>query len=152
MSGYATPQNILRTSCFWPSIFKDCILAVRSCHACQIYQRKMHASRSPLHPIIIVGPFSKWGIDYMTCNLRSARGHGYIIIVIDYFMNWAEAMPTLSNDSKTSAQFLFNHVISRFEVPQAIVTDHGYHFHGHMMAESTIQLGLRHDSSTPYYA
>eukprot|EP00253_Pinus_taeda_P006767 PITA_06767 len=60
-------------------------------------------------------------------------------------------MPTLSEDGHTAAQFLFNHVISRFGVPQAIVTDHGKHFHNHMMAELITQLGLRHDSSTSYH-
>ena len=60
-------------------------------------------------------------------------------------------MPTLTEDGHTAAQFLFNHVISRFGVLQAIVTDHGKHFRNHMMVELTTQLGLRHDSSTPYY-
>lgn len=77
----------------------------------------MHAPPSPLHPFITISPFTKWGIDYMTCNLRLAKGYGYIIVVVDYFTKWAEEMPTLSNDGKTSAQFLFNHVISRFGVP-----------------------------------
>ena len=95
MSGYATAQNILRAGYFWPSIFKDCILAVRSCHECQIYQWKMIAPPAPLHLVITIGPFSKWGIGYMTCNPCSARGHGYIIVAIDYFTKWAEAMPTL---------------------------------------------------------
>eukprot|EP00253_Pinus_taeda_P030407 PITA_30407 len=58
----------------------------------------MHAPPAPLHPIVTVGPFAKWGIDYMTCNPRSAGGHGYIIVVVDYFTKWAEAMPTLSED------------------------------------------------------
>eukprot|EP00253_Pinus_taeda_P006373 PITA_06373 len=98
MSGYATTQNILHAGYFWPSIFKDYILVVRSCHACQIYQRKKCVPPSPLHPFITVGPFSKWDIDYMTCNLRSAGVHGYIIVSIDYFTKWAEATPTLSND------------------------------------------------------
>lgn len=111
----------------------------------------MHVPPSPLHPVVTVGPFAKWGIDFMTCNPRSAGGHGYIIVAIDYFTKWAEAMPTLSNDSKIAAQFLFNHVITRFRVPQAIVTDQGSHFRGHMMTELKTQLGLRHDSSTPYY-
>eukprot|EP00253_Pinus_taeda_P009088 PITA_09088 len=31
------------------------------------------------------------GIDFMTCNPRLVRGHGYIIIVVDYFMKWVEA-------------------------------------------------------------
>ena len=87
---------------------------------------------APLHPIITIGPFSKWGIDYMTCKPCSDGGHGYIIVAIDYFTKWAEGMTTLSNDGKTMAQFLFNHVSSRFEVPQAIVTDHGSHFCNHM--------------------
>ena len=34
---------------------------------------------------------------------------------------------------------------------KAIVTDHGKHFRNHMMTELKTQLGLRHDSSTPYY-
>eukprot|EP00253_Pinus_taeda_P022601 PITA_22601 len=151
MSGYTTTQKILCAGYFWPSIFKDCILVVRSCHECQIYQRKMRAPAAPLHPIVTVRPFAKWGIDYVTCNPRSARGHGYIIVAVDYFTKWAEAMPTLSEDGHTVAQFLFNHVISRFGVPQAIITDHGKHFRNRMMVELTTQLGLRHDSSSPYY-
>eukprot|EP00253_Pinus_taeda_P030032 PITA_30032 len=151
MSGYATTQKILCAGYFWPSIFKDCILVVRSCHECQIYQRKICAPPTPLHLVVTIGPFSKWAIDYMTYNPRSAGGHGYIIISIDYFTKWAEVIPTLSEDGHTTAQFLFNHVISRFGVPQAIVTDHGKHFCNHMMTDLTTQLGLWHDSSTPYY-
>jgi len=36
-------------------------------------------------------------------------------------------------------------------VPQAIITNHGSHFHDYMMADLTSKLGLRHDISTPYY-
>eukprot|EP00253_Pinus_taeda_P030098 PITA_30098 len=150
MSGYATAKKILRAGYFWPSISKHCILIVRSCHKCQIYQRKMRAPPAPLHPVVTVSPFSKWGIDYMTCNPRLAGGHGYIIIVVDYFTKWDEAMPTFSEDGHTAAQFLLNHVISWFGVPQAIVTDHGKHFRNHIMTKLMTQLGLRHDSSTHY--
>jgi len=58
---------------------------------------------------------------------------------------------TLNNNGKTVALFFFNHVVSRFGVPQAIVTDHGSHFRNHMMAKLTAKLGLSHDSFTPYY-
>eukprot|EP00253_Pinus_taeda_P002720 PITA_02720 len=112
MSGYATAKKILHAGYFWPSIFKGCILAICSCHECQIYHQKMHAPPTPLHLVVTVRPFAKWGIDYMTYNPRSSRGHG---------------------------------------VPQAIVIDHDKHFRYHMMTELTTQLGLRHDSSTPYY-
>jgi hypothetical protein len=151
MSGYATAHKILRAGYFWPSLFKDCITAVQKCHACQTYNQKIRSHPAPLHPVVSVGPFAKWGIDFMTCHPHSAGGHGYIIVAVDYFTKWAEAMPTFDNTGKTAALFLFNHVITRFGVPQAIVTDHGSHFRNNMMSELTAKLGLRHDSSTPYY-
>ena len=109
----------------------------------------MRAPPASLHPIIVVGPFAKWGIDSITCNPHSAGGHGYIILAIDYFTKWAEAMPTFAADGKTAANFMLNHVISHFGVPQVIITDHGSHFRNIMMTELTDQLGLCHDSSTP---
>ena len=151
MSEFANAQKILRVGYFWPSLFKDCILAVRKCHACQIYDRKMRAPPAPLHPIITVDPVAKWGIDYMICNPHSAGGHTSIIVAVDYFTKWAEAIPTYNNTGQTAALFLFNHIITRFGVPQSIVTDHGSHFRDHMMVELTSKLGLRHENSTPYY-
>jgi transposase InsO family protein len=87
----------------------------------------------------------------MTCHPHSVGGHGYIIVAVDYFTKWAEAMSTFDNTGNTVALFLFNHVITHFGVPQAIVTDNGSHFRNFMMSEITEKLGLRHDNSTPYY-
>eukprot|EP00253_Pinus_taeda_P006471 PITA_06471 len=132
-------------------MFKDFITAVRSCHACQILDSKSRKPPTPLQPIVVVGPFTKWGIYFMTCNPTSVGGHGYIIVAVDYFTKWAEVMPTLNNNGETVVLFFFNHVVSRFGVPQAIVTDHGSHFHNHMMVELAAKLGLSHNFSTPYY-
>jgi hypothetical protein len=70
---------------------------------------------------------------------------------IDYFMKWAEVMPTFDNTGRTEALFIFNHIIAWFDVPQAIVTDHSSHFRNFMMSKLTKKLGLRHENSTPYY-
>ena len=111
----------------------------------------MHAHPAPLHPVIAVGPFAKWGIDFTTCNPPSAAGHHYIIVAVDYFTKWAEAMLIYTNDARTAALFLFNHVIARFGIPKSIVTDHGTHFCNAMMAELTRMLRLDHEHSSPYY-
>jgi hypothetical protein len=101
--------------------------------------------------VVSVGPFAKWGIDFMTCHPHSAGGHGYIIVAIDYFSKWAEAMPTFDNTGWTTTLFIFNHIIAHFGVPQAIITDHGSHFRNFMMSKLTEKLGLHHENSTPYY-
>ena len=71
----------------------------------------------------------------MACHPASAQGHKYIIVAVDYFTKWVEAMPTYLNDGKTSTLFTFNHIISRFEVPKQLVTNHGSHFQNAMMTE-----------------
>ena len=87
----------------------------------------------------------------MHCNPTSAGGHCYIIVAMEYFTKWVEDMPTYAEDGKTTALFLFNHVIARFGLPQSIVTDHRSHFQNQMMAELSAKLGFRHEKSTPYY-
>jgi hypothetical protein len=151
MSGYATTQNILRVGYFCPSLFKYCILMVHKFHACQTYNNNIQSHPAPIYPIVFMVPVAKWGIEFMTCNPHSARGHGYIIVAMDYFTKWVEVMPTFDNTRKTATLFIFNHIITRFGVPQSTVTDHGTHFHNFMMYDLTDKLGLRHEKSMPYY-
>eukprot|EP00253_Pinus_taeda_P036463 PITA_36463 len=58
-------------------MFKDCITAVRSCHACQNFDSKTRRPPASLQSVVVVGPFAKWGIDFMTCNPTSVGGHGF---------------------------------------------------------------------------
>jgi hypothetical protein len=87
----------------------------------------------------------------MQCKPTLAGGHSYIIVSVDYFTKWAEAMPTFLNGGRTAPLFVFNHIITHFGVPQAIVTDHGSHFLNQMMSELHVKLGFHHDNSPPYY-
>ena len=105
ISGMATAQKILHAGYFWPSIFKYCHDAIKKSPPCQHFYPKKRTHPAPLHPIIAIVPFTKWGIDFMHCKPTSAGGHGYIIIVIDYFTKWAKAMPTYAEDGKTSNLF-----------------------------------------------
>jgi hypothetical protein len=106
---------------------------------------------TPLHPVITVGPFTKWGVDFVDCNPTSAGGHQHIIMVIEYFTKWAEAMPTIKSNGKTATFFMFNQIIARFRIPREIVTDHGSHFQNEMMKELASKLGFKHGHSSPYY-
>jgi hypothetical protein len=95
--------------------------------------------------------FCKWGIDFMTCNPPSSNGHKYIIVAVDYFIKWAEAMPTFINTTNIAARFFFNHVISRFGVPLQLIFDHGKHFDNEIFVELSSRLGFSHKFASPYY-
>jgi hypothetical protein len=111
----------------------------------------MHSHPCPLHPVITVGPFTKWGVDFMDCNLASARGHQHIILDIDYFTKWVEAMPTIKSYGKTATFFVCKQIIAQFEIPSDIVTYHGCHFQNEMMKELEAKLGFKHGHYSPYY-
>ena len=85
----------------------------------------------------------------MHCKPTSAVGHGYIIVAMDYFTKWVEAMPTYVKDVKTTTLFLFNHVIARFGVPQSLVIDHRSYFQNQMMAELSDKLGFTMKTQLP---
>jgi hypothetical protein len=127
-SGLETTQNILRVGYFWPTLIKDCIESVKKFHPCQIFSQKMRAHPTPMFIFIIVGPFTKWGIDFTTCHPASARGNHYIIVAVDYIKKWVEAMKTFNNDGDTSTLFIFNQIVARFNIHKDIFTDHGSHF------------------------
>jgi hypothetical protein len=68
------------------------------------------------------------GVYFMGCKPASAGGHQHIIMVMDYFTKWAEAMPTIKFDGKTATFFVFNQIIDRFVIQREIFIDHGSHF------------------------
>ena len=64
----------------------------------------------------------------MDCNLGSTAGHHHIIVAVDYFTKWAEAMPMIKSDGEIATHFVFNQIIIRFGIPKELVTDHGRNF------------------------
>ena len=150
-SGLETTQNIVRAGYFWPTLIKDCVESIKKCHPCHIFSQKMRAHPAPMFPVIVVSPFTKCRIHFTTCHLASSRGHCYIIVAVDYFTKWVEAMPTFKDDGETTTLFLFNQIIARFGIPREIATDHGSRFQNKIMSELTSNLGLRQEHSSPYY-
>ena len=49
-------------------------------------------------------------------------------MAVDYFMKWDEVMPIVKSNGETAAEFIFNHIITRFGIPKELVTNHGRHF------------------------
>ena len=111
----------------------------------------MQLHPTPLFPVIAVEPLTKWGVDYVTCCTVSTRGNKCIIVIVDYFTKWEEAMPRFKADGETTTYFVFNQIITRFGIPKEIVTDHGSHFQNSMMTELTTMLGFRQEHSSSFY-
>ncbi|XP_024190383.1 uncharacterized protein LOC112194368 [Rosa chinensis] len=83
--------------------------------------------------------------------MREAH-HKFIIVATDFFTKWVKAEPLKEASGATIRQFIFNHIICRFGVPEVLVSDRGAAFMGRDMAQLVADLGIQFIHSTPYYA
>jgi hypothetical protein len=87
----------------------------------------------------------------MTSNPPSRNGHKYIVLAVDYFSKWVEAIPTFNNIADTTTHFFFNHIINLFGVPLHLVSDHGKNFKNEIFVKLSSRLGFSHEFASPYY-
>jgi hypothetical protein len=71
-------------------------------------------------------PFRGWGIDLIgQINPPSSKGHKFVLLDTDYFTKWGEAIPLKKVTSENMVEFVKEHIIYRFGIPQTITTDQG---------------------------
>jgi hypothetical protein len=85
-------------------------------------------------------------------NPPSSKGHQIILAITDYFTKWVEAIPMKSVASKDVINFVKEHIIHRFGIPQTITTDRGSVFISEEFRKFATDMGFKLIRSSPYYA
>ena len=82
----------------------------------------------------------------------SSKGHKFILVATDYFTMWVEAIPLKKVTSANMIDFVKEHIIYRFGIPQTITIDQGTMFTSGEFDEFAIGMGIKVLNSSPYYA
>jgi len=82
----------------------------------------------------------------------SSKNHKFILVATDYFTKWVEAIPLKNVTSKEMIEFVKEHIIYRFGIPQTITTDQGTMFTLDEFKEFATEMGIKLLNSSPYYA
>jgi hypothetical protein len=99
---------------------------------------------SVMNPIIKPWPFTGWGMDMIgKINPPSSKGHQFILAITDYFIKWVEVVPMKSVASKDVINFVKEHVIHRFGIPQTITTDGGSVFISEEFRKFATDMGIK---------
>jgi transposase InsO family protein len=85
-------------------------------------------------------------------NPPSSNDHQYILAIMDCFTKWVEPIPMKSVTSKDVINFIKEHVIHRFGIPQTIMTDGGSIFISEEFRKFATGMGIKLIRSSPYYA
>ena len=73
----------------------------------------------------------------------------FLLIVTDYFSKWIEAEALSRITDLQIRKFIWTNVITRFGVPEEIVTDNGPQFKSHNFKEFYKDWGIRLSFATP---
>nr|XP_033514004.1 uncharacterized protein K02A2.6-like [Nicotiana tomentosiformis] len=124
---------------------------VRKCHQFQIHGDLIHAPPSYLHSTSVPWPFVAWGMDVIgPIELKSLNGHIFILVAIDYFAKWVEAVTFKFITKKAVVDFVHANIINHFDIPKTIITDNAVNLNSHLMREVCEQFKITHRNSTPY--
>ena len=81
---------------------------------------------------------------------RTARGNLYILVGIDHFSRWPEAVATRTATAEVVAEFLHARIIAQHGTPRELLTDHGSHFASQVISTLCQRYRIRRLMSTPY--
>jgi hypothetical protein len=138
---------------YWLDMLEDCFKYYKGCQAYQRFGKIQIVPASAMNPIIKPWPFRGWGMDMIgKINPPSSKGHQFILAIIDYFTKWVEAVPMKSVTSRDIINFVKEHVIHRFGIPQTITTDGGSVFISNEFKKFATNMGIKLIRSSPYYA
>jgi transposase InsO family protein len=102
------------------------------------------APASMLHPIIKPWPFRGWGLDFVgEVHLSSTKGHQFVLAVIDHFTKWIEAAPLKNMMHHEVINFILEHIIYRFGIPQILMMDQGAAFMSGQFKEFAASLKIK---------
>jgi hypothetical protein len=75
-----------------------------------------------------------------------------VIVTIDYFTKWTEAIPLKNMTHREVIEFITGHIIHRFGIPQTLTTDQGTSFISKEVHEFVDSYGIKLLNSSLYYA
>ncbi|XP_039686960.1 uncharacterized protein [Medicago truncatula] len=152
-AGHKMKWLLFRQGMYWPTMLKDCIEFAKGCQGCQKYAGIQRVPASELHAIIKPWPFRGWALDVIgEIKPTSSKGYRYILVGIDYFTKWIEAIPLKDVTQEEVIRFIQKFIIYRFGIPETITTDQGSVFTGRKIVKFAEDTGFKLLTLTPYYA
>lgn len=116
-----------------------------------MFARKEKLAAFHLQPILVEQPFARWGIDFIgAITPSSSAGHKWILTATDYFTRWTEAI-ALREANEFAVLNFYEDIITRFGVPESIISDNALAFVGSKVTEWAFKNDIFLNTSSNYY-
>jgi ribonuclease HI len=138
---------------YCPTMIVDCFRNYKGCEECQMFDNIQLAPAAMMHHIIKPWPFGGWRLDFIgQIHHPPSKGHHFVLVAIDYFTKWTEVVPIKNMTHKEVIEFITEHIIHRFGIPQTLMTDQDTSFVSGQVREFIESYKIKLLNSSPYYA
>uniref|UniRef100_A0A2N9IY75 Uncharacterized protein n=1 Tax=Fagus sylvatica TaxID=28930 RepID=A0A2N9IY75_FAGSY len=96
-------------------------------------------------------PFHTWGLDLIGPINQASGGYIWILVATKYFTKWVEAIPLQKATGAAVANFIREHIITRFGIPHKLITDNDTPFINTDVRKVLEHYRVKYRHSTPYY-
>ncbi|XP_028064790.1 protein NYNRIN-like [Camellia sinensis] len=95
--------------------------------------------------------FALWGLDIVGPLPTAPGNRKFFIVATDYFTKWVEAELLATIKEKDVKKFVWQNVVTRFDIPKALISDNGTQFDGKLFHGFCEELKNEFYNSTPAY-
>jgi hypothetical protein len=125
----------------------------KGCQVCQKFGDLHLVPTTELHPRIKPWPFRGWGLDFIgEIHPSSSKGLQFVVVATDYFTKWTEVVALKNMTHREVIEFITEHIIHRFDIPQTLTTDQGASFMSKEVREFAELYRIKLLNSSSYYA
>ena len=153
----ATHSGVMRTyedvklRFFWRGMFLDVQNFCKCCEIC-LRNKRSHDRKEPLKPIKMPFNFPRALIAMDIAYLPwTSNGYRYVLIIVDLFSKFIEAIPMKNQESATIAEALQYGWFHRYGYPLALLSDQCPNVDGTVIRELCGKYGIRKLHSSAYH-
>jgi transposase InsO family protein len=152
LQGHVGPERTyekMRKQVFWPGMRRDVYNFIQRCFICQKYNRSY--LRTPLQrQIIPPTAFHTVSMDIVGPVPPSPFGDRYILVIQDVLTRWVEFAAMKQADTTTIVNAFMATWITRYGVPQQVLTDRGSNFLSELAQAFYRAFGIKKVNTTAY--
>jgi hypothetical protein len=130
--GIRRTAALLATKFWWHGMLADTAAVLKRCEHCARVQASfsIKGNREELQSIPISSIGFRWHVDLAGPFPVSRFGSRYVMVAVEAFSKWLEAIPIINKEPDTVAYALLHNVLARFAAPGQVVSDNGAEWQG----------------------
>ena len=148
--GVKATQQLISARFVWPGMAGDVKRWTQACRECQRSKVTRH-TRSP--PAEFQAPDDRFSVVHVDLvgPLPPSEGQVYLLTCADRFTRWVEAVPLENIRAENVCRKFVETWVSRFGVPDVVVTDRGSQFTSSSWTALSERLGFTRRTTTAYH-